>query len=142
MKYIYCREKRKLIWFTVIWFLFMMFLSHQPGPDTAKTSSGISLLIAQLLALDSHEVHGFIRHMAHVVLYLVLAVSLGTLLRHSCYSWTMILGVLVIVAVLDEATKPLIAGRHCDIEDIGLNCVGNFFGAAYLLLRRVLLYEG
>lgn len=131
----YRHEDRKLFGFTIFWFLLMMFLSHQPGPNTAKTSSGISLLIAQLLALDPHEVHGFIRHTAHVVLYLVLAISMGILLRRQGNSWLVILGILAAIAVFDEATKPLMAGRHCDVEDIGLNCLGNIFGMACIRLK-------
>lgn len=118
---IYQHRDRKLFWFIVIWFVLMMFLSHQPGPDTAKTSGGISLFIANLLSMDPHEVHGFIRHAAHIGLYIVLATSMGVLLRHRGYRWLTVLGVLVAIAVLDEATKPLVAGRHCDIEDILLH---------------------
>lgn len=126
-------KDRKNIVFTIVWFILMMFLSHQPGPDTANTSSGISLLIASLLNLDPHMVHSFVRHVAHVVLYLVFAVSLGILLRHRGYGWLLILEILIIIAALDEATKPFVDGRHCDIEDIGLNCTGNVMG---LLLIR------
>lgn len=134
---IYRKDDRKLFWFTIIWFFLMMFLSHQPGPDTAKTSGGISLLIANLLSMDPHEVHGFIRHAAHIGLYMVLAISLGVLLWHRGYSWLAVLGVLVAVAVFDEATKPLVVGRHCDIEDIGLNCVGNFMGLIWLRVKGI-----
>lgn len=135
-KYFSCSD-RSLLYFTIIWFMLMMFLSHQPGPDTARTSSGISLFIANLLSMDHHEVHGFIRHAAHVGLYMVLAISMGTLLRYRGCSWLTVLGVLVAIAVLDEATKPLVAGRHCDIEDIGLNCVGNLMGLVWLRLKGI-----
>ena len=36
-------------------------------------------------------------------------------------------------SVFDEGTKPLVAGRHCDVEDILLNDVGAAFG--YVVAR-------
>ena len=39
----------------------------------------------------------------------------------------------IVFSVIDEGTKPLVVGRHCDIEDILLNDVGAVLG--YVVAR-------
>ena len=45
----------------------------------------------------------------------------------------------VVFSVIDEGTKPLVVGRHCDIEDILLNDVGAALG--YVAARYIKLDE-
>ena len=45
------------------------------------------------------------------------------------------LALAVVFSVIDEGTKPLVVGRHCDIEDIMLNDVGAVLG--YVVARVV-----
>ena len=43
----------------------------------------------------------------------------------------------VVFSVIDEGTKPLVAGRHCDIEDILLNDVGAVLGYVAAIVMRM-----
>ncbi len=136
------KENKFLNVFGVIWLVLMMFLSHQPGPDTAKTSGVMAKLIAEYIAyifdisIGVDIVHEFIRHAAHIVLYMVLAVDLGLLLRKAGNSWLWIAILLMGIAVADEATKPFISGRHCELVDIGRNCLGNVIGMGMVFLAK------
>ena len=39
----------------------------------------------------------------------------------------------IVFSVFDEGTKPLVVGRHCDVEDILINDVGAVLG--YVVAR-------
>ncbi len=43
----------------------------------------------------------------------------------------------VVFSVIDEGTKPLVVGRHCDIEDILLNDVGAVLGYVVAIVVRM-----
>lgn len=135
-------QNRFLCVFTAFWLAVMMFLSHQPGPDTAETSGILASLITEVIVqifrteISINTVHEFIRHAAHIILYMVLAVDLGILLRKAGIGWLWIVFLLMCIAVADEGTKPLIAGRHCELVDIGRNCLGNVLGIGIVFLVR------
>ncbi len=98
-------------------------LSHQPGKASGAESQSISSFF--------HVEEKFLRIGAHVFLFALL-MYLG-LLAFSSY-WAVI-GI-AIWTILDEATKPIIKGRHFNLMDCGWNIVGAFIGGClYLLLR-------
>ncbi len=136
------KQNRFLCVFTALWLVGMMFLSHQPGPDTAETSGVLARIITEFMVhtlrvdVSVNIVHEFIRHAAHIILYMVLAVDLGILLRKVGVGWLWIVFLLMSLAAADEATKPLIAGRHCELVDIGRNCLGNVLGICIVFLVR------
>ena len=43
----------------------------------------------------------------------------------------------VVFSVIDEGTKPLVVGRHCDVEDILLNDVGAVLGYVAAIVMRM-----
>ena len=96
--------------FTILWFLFMTYLSHQDWEHTGRTSRE---LVEKLSFLDSNIniLNGRLHRLAHVVVYAVLAVLLGTTLELGSYSpW--LTADIIVWAWADEATKPLVQGRH------------------------------
>ena len=111
----------------------MFFLSHQNGPDTFNTSHGFTVWLAQLLGTDVELTHGVVRKIAHVGLYFVLVLLLCGWQALSGRKLWIALALAVVFSVIDEGTKPLVAGRHCDIEDILLNDVGALLG--YVVAR-------
>ncbi len=122
----------KYIWLvtTVGWFVFMTYLSHQPGPETSNTSLWLAGLLGDI-ALD-----GFLRKLAHVVLFLVFSILLSITLRGFGADWKWAL-LVFLWAVVDEATKPLVVGRHFAWLDVGLNEIGVAIGviATHLTAR-------
>ncbi|ORU01395.1 hypothetical protein D081_0214 [Anaerovibrio sp. JC8] len=113
----------------------MFFLSHQNGPDTFNTSHGFTAWLAQLLGVDTEFLHGIVRKAAHGVLYFVLVLLLcGWQILAGRKLWVALV-LAVVFSVFDEGTKPLVAGRHCDIEDILLNDVGAVLG--YVVARFI-----
>lgn len=126
---------RKQVIFTIVWLTLMMFLSHQPGPDTAKTSGWLAVMIADLLSLDEMMVHNVIRHSAHAVLYMVLTISSMLVFSKTKIKKYYVLILLLLISLLDEGTKPFIVGRHCDIEDIALNDLGILIGYFFMSLQ-------
>lgn len=129
------------LFFTILWFLFMTWLSHQDGEHTSRTS----------LELANHMKHWFpvrdigklnqqLRRAAHVILFAVFTILLtGTL--HSAHVSTAAMAAGLILAVFwgwaDEATKPMIQGRHFSWFDVRLNWMGTGIG----ILAGILLYR-
>ncbi len=111
--------------FTILWFLFMTYLSHQDGEHTGRTSRELAEKLSALDFLDSdiNILNRRLRRMAHVVLYAVLAFLLGITLKLGGYSLGL-MAVAVVWAWADEATKPLVQGRHFSWFDVGLNVLG------------------
>ena len=117
---------------TVIWFVFMTFLSHQDGEHTGKTSRDLAEYL-RFLDADINDLNRKLRQIAHIVVFAVMTVLLGLTL----YLGGAPMGWLVIVAVwsyVDEATKPLIQGRHFSWFDVGLNLIGTVIGAVVVWL--------
>ena len=135
---------KKIFWciLSILWLCLMFFLSHQNGPDTFNTSHGFTVWLAQLLGTDVELTHGVVRKIAHVGLYFVLVLLLcGWQALSGRKLWIAIV-LAVVFSVIDEGTKPLVVGRHCDIEDILLNDVGTVLGyvaARYIKLDEILL---
>ena len=111
--------------FTILWFLFMTYLSHLVGEHTGRTSRELAEKLSALDFLDSdiNILNRRLRRMAHVVLYAVLAFLLGITLKLGGYSLGL-MAVAVVWAWADEATKPLVQGRHFSWFDVGLNVLG------------------
>ena len=121
--------------FTIFWFLFMTYLSHQDGEHTGRTSRELAEKLSALDFLDSdiNILNGRLRRMAHVVVYAVLTVLLAITLKLGGYSPCLTAGTIV-WAWADEATKPLVQGRHFSWLDVGLNVLGIVIGILILLL--------
>ena len=119
--------------FTILWFLFMTYLSHQDGEHTGKTSWELAKKLS-FLDSDINILNGRLRRLAHVVLYAVLAVLLGITLELGGYSPWLMVGT-IIWAWADEATKPLVRGRHFSWFDVGLNVLGIAIG---IVIERLL----
>ena len=116
---------------TILWFLFMTYLSHQDGEHTGRTSRE---LVEKLSFLDSdiNILNSRLRRMAHVVVYAVLTVLLGTTLELGGHSPWLAAGTIV-WAWADEATKPLVQGRHFSWLDVGRNVLGIAIGMVIVI---------
>ena len=111
---------------TVIWFIFMTYLSHEDGEHTSKTSLRLAKLLT-FLGDDIKEIDRYLRKLAHIVVFAVFAILFCITLRIADFPvWTMSL--VYIFTVVDEATKPLIRGRHFSIADVMLNVAGTTIG--------------
>ena len=105
--------------FTILWFLFMMYLSHQDGEHTRRTSRELAEKLS-FLDPDMNILNGRLRRLAHVVVYAVLTVLLAITLKLGGYSLRLTVGTIV-WAWVDEATKPLVQDRHFSWFDVGRN---------------------
>lgn len=66
-----------------------------------------------------------LRTSAHVVVYFIFGA-----LAWMAFQQLLVVPGVVIIAVLDEATKRFIKGRHCSLKEMGLNVVGAVLGVA------------
>lgn len=119
------------------WLALMTVLSHQRGEDTARVSRTMAEDLGALLpGSDRETLNAALRKLAHVVVFGVLTLLTGRAL-HSGGLAAPAPGQLAALAVwcwLDEATKPLVPGRHFSWLDVGLNLLGVALGAALLAL--------
>lgn len=110
----------------------MTYLSRQDGEHTGRTSRELAEKLS-FLDSDINILNGRLRRMAHVVVYAVLAVLLGITLELSGHSLWLTAGAIV-WAWADEATKPLVQGRHFSWFDVGLNVLGIAIGMIAVIL--------
>lgn len=122
---------------TVLWFVFMTYLSHQDGEHTGKASLGLA---KKLKFLDSNinKLNSHLRKAAHVFLFFVFILFLNMTL----ISMELQIGYGVMAAVFwawaDEKTKPFIKGRHFSWFDVGLNVCGVVLGMAiHIFLSKI-----
>lgn len=121
------------IWAAAGWLVFMTWLSHQSGPRTARESRDLARELQPLLpGRDLETVDCLLRKTAHLVVFGVLAAltagawkALGQPVpRPGLYA------ALLLWCWGDEATKPLVPGRHFSWLDVGLNAAGVALGSA------------
>ena len=113
---------------TIIWFIFMTYLSHQNGEETTRASSRLMKLFWFLDAGQIEIVSSWTRRGAHVFCFMILTVLLMKLLRIAkLQPW---IGVLVVCVwcFFDEWTKRSIPGRHYSTFDVMLNAAGVLLG--------------
>lgn len=101
---------------SITWFILEAWLSHTPGEKSGKESRSLSAVL--------HVDECFLRKAAHVVMFTVLAM----LVSLSFPTWC--LWLVVGWCIVDEATKPLVPGRHFSWLDVGLNLLGTTVGIA------------
>lgn len=121
---------------TIIWFIFMTFLSHQDGEHTGKASRELAEDLAEhlsFLGADVNALNGKLRRLVQVVVFLVLTVLLGLNLHFGGLPMLWLL-IAPVWSYVDEATKPLIQGRHFSWFDVGLNLIGTVIGAVMVLV--------
>lgn len=120
--------------FTILWFLFMTYLSHQDGEHTGRTSRELVEKLSALDFLDSdiNILNGRLRRLAHAVVYAVLTVLLAITLKLGGHSPWLTAGTIV-WAWADEATKPLVQGRHFSWSDVGRNVLGIVIGMVIVI---------
>lgn len=122
---------------TVLWFIFMTCLSHQDGEHTAKTSRNLAEKLS-FLDIDVRILNGKLRRAAHVAVFAVFTILFGITLWIGGYPHWAAIGVML-WGYIDEATKPLIQGRHFSWVDVGLNLIGVVIGDMVLVLTNWVL---
>ena len=108
---------------TILWFLFMTYLSHQDGEHTGRTSRELAEKLS-FLDSDINILNGRLRRLAHVAVYAVLTILLAITLKLGGYS-PCLTAATIVWAWADEATKPLVRGRHFSWFDVGIECAGD-----------------
>ncbi len=122
---------------TVLWFIFMTYLSHQDGEHTGKASLGLAKKL-KFLGSNINKLNSHLRKTAHVFLFFIFILLLNITLK----SMELQIGYGVIVAVFwawaDEKTKLFIKGRHFSWFDVCLNVLGIALGIIVdILLSKI-----
>ena len=113
---------------TIIWFIFMTYLSHQNGEETARASSRLMQLFCFFDDGQVEIVSSWTRRGAHVFCFMILTVLLMKLLRIAkLHAWIGVMAVCV-WCFFDEWTKRSIPGRHYSTFDVMLNVAGVLLG--------------
>jgi len=120
----------------LLWTLLFAFLTLQDGSDTVSTGLGFANWLKSVFALpqDAETLHLLLRKAAHLIcmagesllLYLTLRAGRIPVGKSACIS----LACCLVLAVLSEAVKIPIPGRHFSWRDSGLNALGAVAGAA------------
>lgn len=140
--------------------LCMMYLIYSFSAQTGLQSSQLSLTVSEklltianrslALGLDSGQlanyvllIHLYIRKLAHVTEYFLLAVSIALPLyvyRLRGFWLVLITGIFcVCFACLDEYHQTFISGRSPSLRDVGIDSIGIFIG---IYMTRILGFIG
>ncbi len=114
---------------TMILLLVACWLSHQQGDISGQESAHI----AQLLGVSDE----FLRSACHYLLFFLFTVCCGV----SLVLWEKPLGWMLLIFVFcwaDEASKPMIAGRHFSWIDTGKNVTGAALGMIVTLIVSII----
>lgn len=122
----------------ILWLAVIFFLSSQTGEQTAAISLAIARWLARLFpGVSLTSLHLALRKAAHIGVYFVE----GALLFPALYgqkgragrALALIVALCALIAVVDEAHKLAIPGRHCSWPEAALNFLGALPGVALAL---------
>ena len=122
----------------ILWLAVIFFLSSQTGEQTAALSLAIARWLARLFTgVSLTSLHLALRKAAHIGVYFVE----GALLFPALYgqkgragrALALTVALCALIAVVDEAHKLAIPGRHCSWPEAALNFLGALPGVALAL---------
>lgn len=137
---------------TILWFITAVFLSHQAGAATARTSGTLAGWCRNILEklglggnLTAALIDDALRRSAHIIIFITLTALLCTSLfllkrqhKWKIPPWAGLIFTLFF-SWADEATKIRIDGRHFSWADVGLNAAGCLIGfLVYVLVRQII----
>ena len=118
---------------TLVILIVAVWLSHQPGDISGMESSRIAAFLG---VSDT-----FLRSACHYVLFFLITICCGV----SLVLWEKPLWWLLFIlslCCLDEASKPLIMGRHFSWIDSGKNAIGAIAGMVVTILLSFVCGRG
>lgn len=135
------RRFQKIISLTlsVLWLLLILFLSFQTGEQTGELSGGMAQWLVDCLnrmgiSVGYARLHALMRLAAHFLLLFVFGILLAWTFRVWKAVGTRAVFFLLLtvtaVAVLAEVGKLWIPGRHLHWDEVPLNLLGGWCGAA------------
>lgn len=120
------------IFLTVVWFIFMVYLSHAKGERIDKISIKLSSYF-DYFGDDIEEISRFLKKVAHILVFTVFTVLYCETIKLAALPiWS--LSLVYIFTVIDEATKPLVKGRCFSLYDVILNVTGVVIGMLIIMV--------
>lgn len=136
-------KKYILTFILLTWIALLLHLSFENGTATAKTSYDFTKAVLHFFFGDDVSWQmivlwdGRFRLAAHFVIFFLYEIlGIAVLKTYDLpYSLAWVLGGLsgIFFAVITEVGKLQIAGRHCDLQEMGLNIAGVFLGMMVML---------
>lgn len=131
--------------FTIIWFVFMLFLSHENGDESGKITGNIAEKIGQATIETENmpwyekeaafnNINLTIRSLAHVVVFCVFSILVVLTVRAWKKRQLYAIFFLAFWSVGDEFLKYFTDGRHCDFVDILKNLIGVLIGNGIIFI--------
>lgn len=126
---------------TTAWLIFCLYLSWQPGEETVQFTQRIARFLLDLLGRlglqpDARQFHAGLRLFAHFGVFYVTGLLTTAALYVSLprdkhrMGFCIAAGLCSLVAVLVEAGKLAVPGRHLTWSEAGLNVLGTLAGMA------------
>ena len=141
-----------ILWIaTVLWMGLCLYLSWQPGEETASLSGAFTRVVRSGLQLFGFEIdmdalHVLLRRNAHMGVFLVAGVltffAVGRSLAKSAYADVLTFGIAAaacaLLAVVAEVGKLWVPGRHLQWDETLLDVIGVICGAALAWVVKVI----
>ena len=139
-------KKRIFLVLTLVWMIFIFYLSHQPASVSASQSGGFMDMLTSLPIVGGlfDELMEFsfaeflIRKSAHMFLYFVLAILIYmSISKGNSYRYYILAFVLsAMYACSDEIHQLFIVGRSGEIRDVLVDSTGALIGLLLIFIYK------
>lgn len=136
-------QKILLAMLFLVWVCVILFLSGQNGSEAFRLTYNLALPIARCFYENPNNdqilvVMAVMRQAGRCMVFAIFGILFSLCLN--TMFWQMkqskrrliLIGGIILFSVFDEAHKLLIAGRHCTLQEIGLNILSGFAGCIIL----------
>ena len=123
----------------ILWMVVIFIFSHQPAIESNELSSGITIMIADIVekvapdnVLDQVNLNHIIRKCAHFGVYMILGILVANALiksnrpRHRVILLALL--ICILYAISDEAHQLFIPGRSGQVTDVLIDSTGGLVG--------------
>lgn len=129
---------------TILWMVFILYMSSKPAAESAADSSQIVDLLLKWLGISgdfSEEMSFIVRKTAHFTEYFILSALITTTniaFNNEKLNFSFILLMVVLTALSDEFLQGFIDGRSSEVRDVLIDFSG---GVAFLVIFKAFVYR-
>lgn len=124
----------------IIWMIIIFMFSNQKSDDSTNLSNGLILKTVRIIEKINHKTYSDeeilnkffvpVRKAAHFLIYLILGILVYLYIKDYSLKSTIFISIMIccMYACTDEIHQMFVAGRSCEIIDVGIDTIGSLLG--------------
>ncbi|RHM59956.1 VanZ family protein [Coprobacillus sp. AF33-1AC] len=121
-------KKYRYLIFTILWMIFIFFMSQTPGQESSHQSSFFVDIIINFIPIKANTLSFIIRKCAHMSEYAILLFLIYQTIKNR-YTLKISFFITFLYACSDEFHQLFIPGRAGQLRDVLIDCTGAFIMA-------------